>query len=344
MLTVNTLTTLKNLPTPPLDKKGWPWTEASQPLPATMPNGESWPKISIVTPSYNQGEFVEETIRSVLLQGYPNLEYIVIDGGSTDRTKEILERYAPWLSYVVSEPDEGQSDAINKGFARASGFVRGYLNSDDLFLPDALRHVASVAADYLGQSIIIAGDSLMGNACLSDVYATCRSTLPENFATALEADGYFPQPSTFWTQPTTEVQHIFNSSLVFCMDREFWIKLFNSGYKAVKLERSLAFYRHHDDAKGTLLTDFFWSEKAGIAISYIENLQSLEDKIFVARASQIHMRHYFRIIVRKILATEGATAAIKALFKICLANPSMIFDRSTLGLMRRLLFSSSKFA
>lgn len=95
------------------------------------------PRISIVTPSYNQAEYIEETIRSVLLQAYPNLEYIVIDGGSTDGSAEIIQAYAPWLAYWVSEPDRGQSDALNKGFARATGELVGWQNSDDLYLPGA---------------------------------------------------------------------------------------------------------------------------------------------------------------------------------------------------------------
>src|SRR5262245_2264682 len=112
---------LSALPPPPPGRDGWPWTVASDPLPETRPNGSAWPRISVVTPSYNQGRFLEETIRSVLLQGYPDLEYFVIDGVSTDESVAIIERYAPWLSFWVSEPDGGQVEAINKGIARATG-------------------------------------------------------------------------------------------------------------------------------------------------------------------------------------------------------------------------------
>jgi glycosyltransferase involved in cell wall biosynthesis len=96
-----------------------------------MPDGSPWPKISIVTPSYGQGQFIEETIRAVLLQGYPDIEFIIIDGGSQDNTVEVIKKYEPFIAYWVSEKDRGQSDAINKGFTKATGEIYYWLNSDD---------------------------------------------------------------------------------------------------------------------------------------------------------------------------------------------------------------------
>jgi glycosyltransferase involved in cell wall biosynthesis len=110
----------------------------------------------VVTPSYNQAAYLEETIRSVLLQGYPNLQYIVIDGGSTDGSADIIRKYAPWLDYWVSETDRGQSHAINKGLARASGTWCNWINSDDYLLPGALFRIAGVAHEH-PTSRLIAG-------------------------------------------------------------------------------------------------------------------------------------------------------------------------------------------
>jgi glycosyltransferase involved in cell wall biosynthesis len=123
-------------------KVGWPWTE-------TQPNTSfadavpvQWPRISIVTPSYNQAQYLEETIRSVLLQGYPNLEYFVMDGGSTDSSLDIIKSYAPWLTAWESRSDGGQSHAINKGFRQATGDILAWINSDDLYFDKAFFRAA----------------------------------------------------------------------------------------------------------------------------------------------------------------------------------------------------------
>lgn len=136
---------LSDLPEPPPGRMGWPWTEASQSLPASMPDGREWPRITIVTPSFNQSRFIEETMRSVLLQGYPNLEYFVMDGGSTDGSVEIIKKYETWIDYWTSGPDGGQSAAINRGLTMGTGEFAAWVNSDDLLCQSALAlHAAQV--------------------------------------------------------------------------------------------------------------------------------------------------------------------------------------------------------
>ncbi len=133
--------TLSELPPPPLGKTGWPWTEETLPL-ADNCLHDDWPKISIVTASRNQGEFIEEAIRSVLLQGYPNIEYIIIDGSSRDNSVEIIRKYESWLAHWVTEPDRSAVEASSKGFARATGELFGLMCADDAYLPEGLLRLA----------------------------------------------------------------------------------------------------------------------------------------------------------------------------------------------------------
>jgi hypothetical protein len=147
---------VKALPPPPAGRTGWPWDRADVELPAARPPDYEWPRLTIVTPSYNQAGFLEATIRSVLLQEYPNLEYIVVDGGSTDGSVDIIQGYALWLASWVSEPDRGQAHALNKGFRTATGELLGWLNSDDLLVPGALHCLA--AAHRSNPAAILVGD------------------------------------------------------------------------------------------------------------------------------------------------------------------------------------------
>lgn len=132
---------LDELPPPPTGKTGWPWTEECPSLEEHTPEGSVWPRITLITPSFNRKEYIEECLRSVLLQGYPNVQSVVIDGGSTDDTVSVLTKYGRWIDTWVSEPDRGPGHAINKGFALADGDIVGFAFSDDLLLPGALAHI-----------------------------------------------------------------------------------------------------------------------------------------------------------------------------------------------------------
>lgn len=142
---------ITDLPSPPPGRVGWPWTESSP------SRGLEGPSISVVVPSFDQGGFIEETIRSVLLQSYPSVELIVMDGGSTDRTTEILQKYDPWITHWTSQRDDGQASAINEGMRHATGEFVAFQNSDDLYAPGAFWAVAG-AADRRPDADIVYGD------------------------------------------------------------------------------------------------------------------------------------------------------------------------------------------
>lgn len=135
---------LHELPAPPPGKTGWPWTEDT-PAGTTQQFGDTlWPKVSIVTPSFNQGDFIEETIRSVLLQQYHDLEYIVVDGGSKDNSVDIIRKYERWIFHWSTAPDKGVTNAVNKGFAIATGTLFGIMCADDTYMPKALATLVHI--------------------------------------------------------------------------------------------------------------------------------------------------------------------------------------------------------
>lgn len=144
---MNDLGLLSQLPSPPHGEHGWPWTEQTDPA-IYNDKGTAWPKITLVTPSYNQGIFVEEAIRSVLLQNYPNLEYIIFDAQSSDESVAVVKKYEQWLTHWKSEPDRGQSHAINKGLALSTGKYFNWHNADDILLSNSLFHTAGAAEKH----------------------------------------------------------------------------------------------------------------------------------------------------------------------------------------------------
>ena len=206
---------LSILPHIPNNKEGWPWNEETQP--SIYNNNKIWPKITIVTPSFNQGEYIEETIRSVLLQNYPNLEFIIMDGESTDNTREILEKYSPWISYWQSKKDNGQGQAINLGFSIASGDYFGWLNSDDFYNKDAFFH--------LGKEITKSRKDFY----YGDAYTVNEDRSIETYWKAnlvwdryLRFGGLIASHSAFWRREINQpIWELMNCNV----DGELWIRL-----------------------------------------------------------------------------------------------------------------------
>jgi glycosyltransferase involved in cell wall biosynthesis len=261
----------------------------------------SLPRISIVTPSYNSEEFIEETILSVLDQSYPNIQYIVIDGGSTDKTPEIIRKYERHLAAWISEPDSGQSEAIRKGISLCDGNIFNWLNSDDTLTNNALLHVGQLFSDPKTQ--VVAGRSRkygMGFDYISsgtDIYDTLERTVGR---------ARIDQPETFFRLES--VRFLGGPSLKyhFIMDREFWIRyLLCFGLSGIiKIDNILVNFRHHDNSKTINQSSGFAEEDLIISRWFLElnnseitSMRSLlsPNHINLSKAKSEWCLHHFQI-------------------------------------------------
>lgn len=248
-------------------QSGWPWKTDEVPSEPLSSEDMSLPVITIITPSYNQADFLEATIRSVLMQNYPNLEYIVIDGGSTDGSIEIIHRYQDRLAYWVSEPDTGQCQALNKGFVRATGDWMAWLNSDDIFLPGALWAVArTIRSNLECEWIVGAVDFVDADLKPMGVFKPiCRTDDWLDFVCTKRKNGTaLPQAGSFWSRKAWNTAGQLDESLHYAMDHEYWGRLAYHGFRPVCLQQTMALFRLHQQAKTARGEDEFFAEELTI--------------------------------------------------------------------------------
>ena len=247
---------------------------------------DTWPKISVITVSFNQATYLEECLLSVLDQGYPNLEYIVIDACSTDGSQDILRRYEGRLDTLVIEPDDGQSDGLTKGFSHATGEILTWVNSDDLLAPDALRHAALA---FLTQDCdLVAGGCDRVTENTEDIIARHHSALPLGkvvdlglhhnlmWHDAWEKGDYFFQPEVFFSAEIWRRSGAYlKPHLYWAMDYELWIRMAMAGARVAHIPETLALSRMHDEQKTTQEALYLYQLK-NILLEYDDLFQELE--------------------------------------------------------------------
>lgn len=246
--------TLATLPPPPAGRTGWPWDESAAPIPPTRPDGRPWPRITVVTPSFNQAEFLEETLRSVLLQGYPALDYLVMDGGSQDGSREIIERYAPWLAHWQSQPDGGQADAVAQGLARAQGDIFNFINSDDVLLPGALATVGAALSP--GDGVGLAG-VVIDRGPEGDSLFVPRDFSLDDFL----AHRHFHQPGVWLETQTLRDLGGFPTDYDYCFDYALYLRLAAHHGHVALTDQPLAVFRVHPASKTSMHHAHFRNER-----------------------------------------------------------------------------------
>lgn len=320
MLMINNALNLKNLPPPPPGKSGWPWTELNQPLPEQMPDGSEWPRISIVTPSYNYGRFIEETIRSVLLQGYPNLEYIIIDGCSTDNTVKILQKYGKYLTYWVSELDDGQTDAINKGYQHCSGEIFAWLNADDAYASSTcLKNVSEI---YKQGYQLIVGECLNVNEN-DDVVTIAQEfngySLPQSFDQYLRFWSFvpLPQPAVFVAKKITDQCFPLDKFLYGTMDYQLFLRVLSQKPKSIWVKQTWVKFKYHGENKTMKGYEGAYSELYKVSVSEAKKIRSFWNKV----GFRISVKDY--LILQSLIRNDASSKFIKV-FVSLVSRPTLL--------------------
>ena len=237
------------------------------------------PKISVITPSYNQASFLEKTILSVISQNYQNLEYIVIDGASTDSSLKIIKKYQKHFSHWQSQKDNGQSDALNIGFKHATGDILCWLNSDDILLPNSLNLIASLFSNnpklnwLTSQSIIINQQDQIIQTGLHSGKIPSLIRLGLYHGKCL---GFIPQEGTFWTKSLWQKSQAKINPYHYCMDFDLW-RQFARFSPLITLEAPLAAFRHHANQKTSTIKKYY--QEINKILPYIPKYTGIIGKI-----------------------------------------------------------------
>jgi glycosyltransferase involved in cell wall biosynthesis len=260
--------------------------------PATLP------KVSIITPSFNQGQFLEASIRSVLEQDYPNLEYIIVDGGSKDESVEIIQKYQHHLAWWVSEKDKGQSDALNKGFARATGQILAWLNSDDIYFPNAVSQAVEVLMSRPEVGMVYGDADLIDKSGVTVGQFGSKQT---SYRQMLRGSVHIPQATAFFRADLWRQVGPLDQMLFFSFDYDLWVRLAKVS-QLLYVPKRWAKFRIHDAGKTIVNDDRCYPEMLRVLEREGGSwLSWLRLRMFARKLLYSWMPWKFRVRLRKLL-------------------------------------------
>jgi glycosyltransferase involved in cell wall biosynthesis len=276
--------TRPRVPDPPdASRRGWPWEDPGDAA-IVEPEGRPAPLVSIIIPSYNQGIYIEETLRSIVLQKYPNVEVIVIDGGSNDSTVEVIRKYEPWLAHWVSEKDAGQANAINKGLTVARGEIVTWLNSDDLLLPGALRQLARAYSQNGNTFFVSPVEHFLDGSDKSRVFEPQNVTHRE-LIEFWSGRVRWNDPGTFYTRQALDAVGPIDETYRYSFDYEFVLRV-SKRFEATYLPDPTTRFRVHAASKTISEGDRFIYETARASKAYWDE---------TAEVDRAGFRRYFAV-------------------------------------------------
>jgi len=323
---------LELLPRLNTKNQGFPWTEESDALLYTK---EQYPKLSIVIPSYNQGHFIEETLRCILLQNYPNLELIVIDGGSTDSTIEVLKAYDKFIDFWISEKDDGQSDAINKGLKRANGDWLAFMNSDDGYLKNTF---ANIFSNLPSETAFIYGNQgYVGKTMQDAQLRVSKNIYPLSVSKLLrffkDVNNIIPSQSVFFSQKLMEEIGFYDQALHYGMDFDWYVRAALTKPQTYFTDFPTYFYRLDEHAKTAKYHWRGFHEVVDIARKYAKHLSKFDQKRLEQEiAYDIQLRGVF---------SDGKVANFTTFKDWFLSSPrDAIKDRRYWGMIKKTITKS----
>jgi glycosyltransferase involved in cell wall biosynthesis len=256
------------------------------------------PLVSIITPSYNQAHFLEFTIRSVLEQDYPNTEYILVDGGSTDGSVDIVKRHADRFSWWISEKDKGHADALNKGFSHARGEILAWLNSDDTYYPGAVTEAVTALQAHPDVGMVYGDADLTNESGKVIGHFASRQT---DYRKLLRGSVHIPQATTFFRANLWKEVGPLSLSLFYAFDYDLWVR-FAKTSKILYVPHKWATFRLHDDAKSIINDDLCYPDMLQVyAREQGRGLSFLYFRATIRRLTYSWLPLRFRIYLRELI-------------------------------------------